>query len=111
MRSPDRLIKLSEEMRKPRELFIKWSQVVDRYKRGKEWKLATLIVKMDGKSAEAKKQQALASDEWKQYLDEWDNASKEKATAQVRVENLQTDFEALQSALSFDKVKLGKLGG
>ena len=104
LRDPDKLIELAESLHRPRELYLKWKQICDRFERGRH----TIYGEFYGyqskeEAVESRKAKAYSCDGYKEYLEKWDKAEKEKIKAQVKYENILTNFEAYQSALSFDK--------
>lgn len=104
MRNPDELIVLAEKLHKPMERYLKWKQITERYERGKHTKFAQCFdFEMRELTIKERELAAYANQEYKNYLEEWDSAEKEKIKAQVEYENLKMSFEALQSALSFDR--------
>ena len=116
MRDPEVLIQLSAKLHKPRERYLKFRQVEERYDRGKHSKLAEIIIRIrkeEGSptSMAALETAAYGDPEYIKYLIEWDNASKEKVKAQVEFDNLNNDFQAYQSALSFDRETIKNHGG
>lgn len=110
MHDPDKLLILAEELAEPQELYLKWRVICDRYDRGKSSKLAECIGKQPEGSYAAREAQALASEEYKNYLNEFHEAEKEKVKAQVRYENLKCQFDALQSVLAFERDSMRRLG-
>ena len=112
MRNPDKLEELSHELHKLREEYLKWKQMCDRYERGKHWKFATIFQQIppDG-TIEVRKQKAYAHPQWQEYIEEWNHVDEMKMKAQVKFENVRNDYEAFQSALSFDRETVKRLGG
>lgn len=111
MRTPDQLTNLAESLHKPREEYLQWKCICERYKRGDKSAFAKIIMRMAGSSMEERKQKALASEEYQSYLRQQDKAEREKIKAQIIYDNMVNDYEALLSALSYDKVHMGQLGG
>lgn len=115
MTNPEELERLASSMQKPRERYLKWKQVCDRYDRGAKSKLASIFMmirKISDKdvSAAMLEKSAYASQEYEDYLKEWDNAEKEKIKAQVEYENLQCAFDALTSSLAYQRESMKRLG-
>lgn len=106
---PDELIDLSAKMEKPMERYIKWKQINDRFERGKKAKLSQLMMQHEGTVA-SREMEAYGSKEWAEYLAEWDNATKELAKAQVEYDTLQNRFAAVQSALSYLRESMKRIG-
>jgi len=96
----------------PRERFIKWSIVTDRFAMGRDSLVGKLIrEKYADMPVEKAKLYAKSDPEYTAYLEEYHKALQSKAKAQIELENLQSAFDSLQSALSFDKEHLRRLGG
>lgn len=119
MRDPQRLVDLAAEMDRPRELYLSWRRIAERYDRGKHTVLAEIMathranLEASGEKATVNQLEMLAySDErYKKYLKEWDDAEKAMTQARVVFENLQCAFEALQSALAYDRDAMKKISG
>ena len=107
---PDRLLVLAAELAKPLELYLKWKIMCDRYERGKAAKLAQIIATVADGSYASREAKALASPDYQQYLDEWHEAEKKKATAQVEYDTKKAEFDALQSVLSYERESMKRLG-
>ena len=110
---PEELVTLSAEIEKPMEAFLKWRQVADRYERGKKSKLAQICVGLRGEgkvSVAQLEMEAYATPEWIKYETEWDDAERKKVAAQVQYETLQNRFSAIQSALSYLRETMKRLG-
>lgn len=103
MRDPDKLIELAGNMDRPRELYLKWKQVVEHLERQYKAVLASEFLKAEGRNVKERESIALASEVSENFRKEMDNAEKEKIKAQVKYESIKANFDAYQSALSFDK--------
>lgn len=105
MRSPDRLIELAAEMEAPLERMLKFRQIVDRYERGRDSKLGEIRQALEkrNKTQDDLRYEMRAHPDFKTYLEEWDKAEKEYIKARVAFDTLKNAFDALQSALSFDR--------
>jgi len=111
MRNPDDLEKIAHAMDRPREEYLKWKAVLERYEQGKHTKFAECFLKSTGDTVKERELIAYASEDYKKYLDEWDTARKGTIKAQVKFDNLKCAFDALQSALSYDREAMKRLGG
>lgn len=110
MDDPDELVRLSHEMGEPREFYLKWRAVNERYEMGRHSKLSECFVKAQAETVKERESIALASDEYKEYLEKWDDARKEMVKAQVQFENLKCRFEAIQSKYAFLRESMKHLG-
>lgn len=114
MRDPDKLVELAEKLGRPLEHYLKWRQVCDRYERGKNTKLAQVIgaLRRNGEKESHGQLQAraYAHSDYVDFLNEWDKAEQNKVKAQVEYESLKTNFEALQSAIAYDREAMKRLG-
>jgi thiamine kinase-like enzyme len=111
MRDPNKLIDLAQELGKPMEFYLKYRQVVGRYERGKSERIARIIKDLkreEKESMSSLENRAHASDEWKQYLKEWDEAEKKMVSWQVKYDTAKVNYEAYQSALSYDKALVSR---
>ena len=113
MRHGDVLERLSQEIHGPRELYLKWEQVVRRYKRGEKTKLAQIraSINKQGKTQADIQSETYAHPDFIEYLAEWDHADREYTRAKVAYDNLETDLEAYRSALAFDRDTARAFGG
>ena len=103
MRNPDQLVELAELLRRPTERWLKWKQVSDRFKRGEKTVFAKCYLRAKANTIEERKCLAYSDNEYLIYLNEWDGAEKEEVKAEVEVRNLETNLEALTSALAYDR--------
>lgn len=103
MRNPDQLVEIAELLRRPMERYLKWEQVCDRFKRGDKSVFGKCFLKAKANNVEERKSLAYTDEEYIKYLSEWDSAEKEKVKAEVEVKNLETNLEALTSALAYDR--------
>lgn len=103
MRNPDDLLILAQKIQRPLERYLKWKQVCDRYERGYKVIIAKNIIGRSAETIRERESLALTSEEVGKYLEDWDKAEKEKIKAQVEYDSLKTSFEALTSALAFDR--------
>jgi len=110
---PEKLIQLAHDMEKPRELYLKWKAIVDRYERGKETKLGLIRATLDRekKTQDDLKYECRAHPDYQTYLEEWRAAEENMIKAKVDFDNLQCQFDAYQSALSYQREHLKRLGG
>jgi hypothetical protein len=112
IRDPQELQALAAKMEPARERYLKWKQVVDRYKKGSKTKLAQIYTIITiASSVDERKNMALSHPDYVQYLSEWDTAEKAMIKARVLFENLQSAYDALTSALAFDRESMKRLGG
>lgn len=103
MRNPDQLQELAAAMEHPLELYLKFKEIVDRYERGAKTIYARAFLRSEGKSVRERELKAYADEEYVKYQDEWHEASKKCISARVKYENLENQFNALQSGLSYDR--------
>ena len=111
LRSPDTLTELVEAMHRPMERYLKWKQIVERYERGKHTAFANAFLKTEAETVRERELIAYASPAYVAYLEEWDKAQKEMVKAQVEYDNLRSNFDALTSALAYDRESMKRLGG
>lgn len=113
MWDPEKLIELAHAMDDHRERYLKWRAICDRYERGKETKLGLIrmgLVK-DKKTQDDLKAETRSHGDYQKYLEEWASAEQNMISARVEYENLQCQFEAYQSALSYQREHMKRLGG
>ena len=103
MRNPDQLVELAELLRRPMERWLKWKQVCDRFKRGEKSIYAKCYLRAKANNIEERKCLAYSDNEYLIYIEAYDKAEKEKVKAEVEVKNLETNLEALTSALAYDR--------
>ena len=85
---------------------------MDRYERGRNSKLGEIMIALQGqegvpKAVEGLKLWAYASEEYKQYLEEWDAAEKKKVTAQVEYDTLKNAWESERSGVAWERQAIG----
>ena len=71
--------------------------------RGSKTVFAECFLAASGSSIEERKQYTYADKRYQDYLKKWDECEKKMVQARVEYDSIKTNFEALQSALSFDK--------
>ena len=111
---PQQLLVVAEELHKPMEVYLKWKIVCDRYERGKSSKLAQVLNQLlqqtpDLSYAKAESQ-ALASEDFRKYLEEFHEAEKKMVEAKILFETVKTKFDALQSVLAYERDSMRRLG-
>ena len=108
---PEELNVLAEKLHKPLERYLKWKIIVDRYKRGKDSKIAQLGLQYQDRSVSERDRMAEASPEFISYLSEWHEAEKKMSAAQIEYETIKAKFDALQSVLAYMRDSMRRLGG
>lgn len=93
-------------MQKPQERYLKWRQICDRYDRGAKTIYAKCFLEAHGETVKEKEQVAFTNPMYTAYLAEWDKAEKKKIQAEVEYDNLKTQFDALQSAIAYQREEL-----
>lgn len=110
MIDPEELLTVAEEIGRAREQYLKWKTIVDRYKRGEKSKYAECYLAADGDAVRDREMIAYSSSEFKEYLSEWENASKHMILGQIKCENLETKFDAIQSTMAYLRDTTKRLG-
>jgi hypothetical protein len=111
--NPDRLLELAAELQKPYERYLKWSVIVDRWDRGKGSALAAIIQSLprtEKESFTSLESRALASEEWKKYLERWHQSDKERVRAKVEFDTKKWEHDSLQSVLAYERDSMRRLG-
>ena len=111
MVDPEELIRIAEELHEPRGKYLQWRAFCERMERGKHSVFATIYMETNEGTVEQRKSQVYASPQWKSYLGKVRKYEKEKIKWQISYENLKTKFDAIQSALSYQREHLKRLGG
>ena len=110
MVNPDDLLTVAAEMQKPMELYLQWRQVFDRLERGKNTVLGQIMKKLalggEIKSAETMKLLAHADEVFVAYLAEMDKAEKNMVKAKIKFDNLKNQFDAIQSAMAYQREEM-----
>lgn len=111
MRSPEDLLKISEEVNRAREKYLDAKQISDRLERGKHSKFASIFVTFPtSASAESRKQMTYASKEWKEYEDSVNLAKDLEVQAQKEWDTSANTQEALRSFFAYQREAMRNLG-
>lgn len=108
LRDPNMLLEIAEKMHKPREYYLRWKQIAERYKRGEKSVYAKAFLASAGANLEERKMNAMTTPDYADYLKAWNRAERMRTKFEVAYENLENDLAAYQSAIAFDREMIKK---
>lgn len=108
---PEELVRIAHAMSGPLERWLKWREIRERFERGKNSIFAKCFLKAEGGTVKEREMVAASAEEFMKYLDDLHEAAKSEISARVEYENLKNQFDAMTSALAYQRESMKRLGG